>query len=66
MGQLTPLRSDNALTSTQPTSDPTRRGPLVSRRCLVECGAGFVCNEQLAECEAVKLTVLDGGAKWLP
>ena len=66
IGPLAPLRSDNRLPSTGPTSDPTRQAPLTSRRCLVECGPGYVCNEPLAECELAKRAVLDGGPSWLP
>ena len=66
VGTLTPLRNDAALSSTQASSDPTRRGPVVARRCVVECGAGFVCDETEGRCESARPLARDGGVRWLP
>lgn len=60
--QVTPARP--ALLASDP-ADPTRQpARMPSRRCVVECGAGFRCNEVTAECEA--LPPSDGGLSWMP
>lgn len=71
IGTMTPLRNDSALLSAEgATSDPTRQPRVTARRCVVECGPGFVCNERLAECERERAPVQNGprdaGVSWLP
>lgn len=60
--QVTPARP--ALLANDP-GDPTRqpaRQP--GRRCVVECGVGFRCDETTAACVALPAT--DGGLSWMP
>jgi hypothetical protein len=69
VGPVTPQVSAERpeLLSTGDPTDPTRQPQLPARRCLVECGAGFRCNQRTAECEADPAFVArDGGVPWLP
>jgi hypothetical protein len=71
LGTMTTLRNDGALLATPDDSNPTRQPAVTARRCMVECGPGFVCNEALAECEPERVKSSgvgprDAGVSWLP
>jgi hypothetical protein len=56
-----------ALLSNGPVADPTRQAQLPARRCAVECGVGFTCDEPSATCVPVKAAgATDAGPAWLP
>ena len=65
--QVAPGR--DALLSGGNPADPTRQpSQLPERKCVVECGARFHCDERTARCEpdAPGEGARDGGPAWLP
>jgi hypothetical protein len=70
LAPATPLRGVDgpALEANHAPGDPTRAQPIPARRCVLECGPAYVCDEALAECVPVRSGSgrPDAGPAWLP